>query len=279
MTVISKIAAPLGVIAATLGVVTAIAGKRFADRMDALDEHLVDAQSLVEKRRDLPLEVAALAARLGADAEHPSRYVAFRQTGTMWLKPGGAPQRFTASQRIGTTRSGFVWRGRIGAFGRIAVVDAFVDGQGHLEARLFGSLRVAKMNDTPAINQGEMLRYLVELPLNPDAILFDHALEWVVVDPQTIKVSAGTGDDRGEITFGLDDDGMIVTGQAASRTFDVATGQRYPWHGRLWDYQRVSGRLLPMRAEVAWVIDGVSQVYWRGQMIEWQAISAADAAK
>ena len=276
MTAISKIGMPVGIVAATLGFVAAIAGKRFGDRMNALDQRLVDSQSPCKQRNDLPPEVAALAARLGADAEHPSRHVAFRQTGTMWLKPDGPPESFTASQRIGTTRSGFVWRGRIGALGKIAVVDAFVSSQGHLEARLFGALRVAKMDDSPAINQGEMLRYLAELPLNPDAILFDHALEWVVVDPQTIKVAAVTGDDHAEITFALDDDGMIVTGQAASRTFDVATGQRYPWHGRFWDYQRVSGRLLPMQAEVAWVIDGVEQVYWRGTMIDWQAIDAAD---
>ena len=160
MTIISKILTPLGVIAATAGIVAAMAGKSFRDQMDKLDRRLVDAQVSTKARADLPPEVAALAKRLGVDAQHPSHHVTFQQTGTMWLKPDGPPQRFTAQQRIGTSRSGFVWRGSIGALGKIAVVDAFVDGQGHMEARLFGALRMAKIDDTAAINQGEMLRYL-----------------------------------------------------------------------------------------------------------------------
>ena len=123
-----------------------------------------------------------------------------------------------------------------------------------------------------------MLRYLAELPVNPDAILFNHALEWVVAGPHTIKVAAGLAEDRAEIAFGLDDDGTIVTASAQSRTYDT-TGKRYPWHGRFWNYRRASGRLLPMQAEVGWMIDGEEFVYWRGTMESWQPINAELVSK
>lgn len=254
---------------ASAGLGGLVARRRFADRLDALDRQLADAQpAMPEARGDLPLEVASLATQLGVSADIPTRYVDFRQTGTMWMKPGGGPQRFTARQRIGTSNTGFVWRAQIGQLGHITVVDSFVDGRGLLEARLFGIARVARIDGTPAINQGELLRYLAELPFNPDAILFDHELEWTIEGPHLIKVATGGGDARAEIRFGLDDSGLVETARAASRAYDNI-GKRYPWKGRFWDYQRVCGRLLPMQAEVAWEIDGVDFIYWRGLMRDW----------
>ena len=258
---------------AAAGLSAVYSRKTFFDQLDALDRQLADVQDAVpEARTDLPPEVAALAERLGARADHPTRHVDFAQTGTMWMKPDGTPQGFTARQRIGTSNSGFVWRAQIGQFGQTLVVDSFVAGQGILEARLFGIVRVARLAGTASIDQGESLRYLAELPLNPDGILFDHALEWTVTGTRTIKVAVGKGEARAEISLGLDADGLIETASAASRAYGT-DGKCYPWNGRFWDYQRVSGRLLPMQAEVAWNIDGTAFTYFRGKMRDWRAIA------
>lgn len=251
--------------------------RRFNHRIDALDRQLADAQTNVGARSDLPAAIAELARRMGADDAHPARFVDIRQTGTMWFKSGGAPQRFTARQRIGSSSTGFVWRAAIGPLGAITVVDSFVAGRGLLEARLFGAVRMAREDGTAALNQGEALRYLAELPWNPDAILFDHGLEWMVADTRTIKVALGSGASRAEITFGLDAAGLIETAGAASRTF--STGKCYPWHGRFWDYQKISGRMIPMQGEVAWVIDEKNFVYWRGRLEKWNAISCLAKAE
>jgi hypothetical protein len=242
---------------------------RFTEKIDALNQRLAEAQDLTEARTDLPPEVAQLATRLGANSANPSQFIDLRQSGTMWFKPKGRPLRFTAQQRIGTSNSGFVWRAKIGPFGMTRVVDAFVTGRGFLEARLFGVVRVAQIDGTAALNQGEGLRYLAELPLNPDAILFDHALTWTVDGPRTITVATGQGAARAEIAFELDDAGLILAASAVSRTFGQS-GKRYPWRGRFWDYHFVDGRQLPMQAEVAWVIDGNDFTYWRGKMESWE---------
>lgn len=265
-------------LAGAAGTVGFIAHKRFIERLDALDQQLADAQVAAKARTDLPPEVSTLAKRLGASLKHPARYVDLSQSGTMWFKPGASPQHFTARQRIGTSSSGFVWRAKIGPFGMTRVVDALVNERGFLEARLFGILRVAKIDGTAALTQGEALRYLAELPLNPDAILFDHALEWTVCDPRTITVATGTGASRAEITLGLDKDGLILTASAVSRAYGE-TDKHYPWHGRFCDYQEVNGRQIPMQAEVAWVIDGKDFIYWRGKMECWTPINFQPATK
>lgn len=265
-------------LAGAAGAIGLLAHRRFTERLDALDQQLADAQVATKARTDLPPEVTALAKRLGASTKHPSRYVDLRQSGTMWFKPGASPQYFTARQRIGTSNSGFVWRAKIGPFGMTRVVDSLVSGRGFLEARLFGVVRVAKIDGTAALTQGEALRYLAELPLNPDGILFDHALEWTVCDPRTINVATGKGASRAEIVFGLDEAKLIATGSAASRAYGE-TDKHYPWHGRFWGYQDVSGRQIPMQAEVAWVIDGKDFIYWRGKMESWTPINFQRATK
>lgn len=269
MSLVRKDAAWLALLTGVLAIAAVVTRRRFRAGIDGLERTLIDTQGRREPRIDLPLEVAALAARLGAKADKPSSHVRFCQSGAMWMKPGGSPRRFTARQCIGTSGSGFVWRADVAAMGGIWVVDSFVRGRGLLEARLFGALRVARSDSNAMIDQGEMLRYLAELPLNPDAILFDHALEWSVAGSRTIGVAAGSGDARAEIEFGLDDGGIIVTGSAASRAYGTG-GKRHPWRGRFWDYRTVHGRRLPMRAEVAWVIDGADFTYWRATMTDWR---------
>ena len=261
-----------------IGLTTALlAQRRFNQILDALEGQLAEAQTNANPRSDLPDAVTELAIRMGANRISPAQFVDIRQTGTMWFKPGGAPQPFTAGQRIGTSSTGFVWRAAIGPLGALAVVDSFVAGRGLLEVRLFGAIRMAREDGTAALNQGEALRYLAELPWNPDAILFDHMLEWTVVGERTIKVAIGSGEWRAEITFGLNQAGLIETAGAASRTFSA--DKRYPWHGRFWDYQHVSGRRIPMQGEVAWVIDQKNFIYWRGKLERWEAHSPVIAGE
>jgi hypothetical protein len=279
MTAIRSASMRLASASGAVGLTAAIMARmRFVEKLDVLDQRLADAQDMAKARTDLPPKVAELATRLGVNSANPARFVDLRQSGTMWFKPGGRPLPFTAQQRIGTSSSGFVWRAKIGAFGMTWVVDSLVAGRGFLEARLFGALRVAQIDGTAALNQGEALRYLAEIPLNPDAILFDHALTWSVDGPRTITVATGQGAARAEIAFELNDAGLVLTASAVSRAFGQS-GKRYPWRGRFWDYHFVDGRQLPMQAEVAWVIDGNDFTYWRGKMERWDAVVREALAK
>jgi hypothetical protein len=245
---------------------------RFNAKLNALEKRLAEPPTLKSARVDLPPEVAALANTSGAQSEKPASCVQITQTGQMWMSPDAKPVKFTAQQTIATTPSGFIWRAIINPLRLIMVADYFVDGQGGLDVRLLGAVPLANEIGTVEANLGEILRYLAELPWNPDAILYNTELDWAVLDAQTIKVAFRAVGPRAEIIFKLNSDGLIETALAESRPY--TNGKQKldrPWHGRFWDYQRIDGRLMPLQGEVAWVLDGQDCIYWRGKVTSWTA--------
>lgn len=246
---------------------------RFLAQLDRLDQEIEKRDIAAGARSDLPPEVVALAARIGARPDGGASFAVFEQSGQMWQTPGGKPIDFTARQSVRIDAPGFVWRAATGRPFWILVVDYFLAGTGGLEVRLLGAFRVARMAGGAAMNQGEALRYLAELPWNPDAILANRSLEWTVLNTKTIKVATGLGAERGEVTFDLDDKGLVTRASAPSRLYVDKKGNKStrPWQGRFWDYQRLEGRLIPGQGEVAWVLDSGEFVYWRGRILNWRS--------
>ena len=239
---------------------------RFMTHLDTLEANLRQPVMNQAARTDLPAEVVALAARLGARPDGSSGYVTFKQTGQMWQAPGAKPMGFTANQTIRLNEPGFLWRASFG--GMILVADYFVSRSGGMEVMLLGAVPITSIVHSASANKGEIMRYLAELPLSPDAILFNKTLDWTVIDTKTIKVAAGTGESRGEVTLYLDDSGLISRMRAESRPY--AEKGEHPWQGRFWDYQTVGGRTIPIQAEVAWDLDAGEFVYWRGKNLDWR---------
>ena len=247
----------------------------FEATLNDIDTALRQSRPQLGPRTDLPPEVLALAARVGAVAD-AGGFATFDQSGQMWSKPGAGPMDFTAHQTVRADAAGFLWRARFGRPVPMLVADYFQDGTGALEVRVFGAVRVTR-GAGPAFDQGEAVRYLAELPLNPDAILSNRALEWSVTDARTIMVAMGEGAARGEVTFDLDENGLITGMYTPSRmTIENGIAVARPWRGRFWDYQQMGGRLLPLQAEVGWVRQGGDFIYWRGTMRNWQAGVVAD---
>lgn len=220
-------------------------------------------------RTDLPPEVVQLALRLGA-RPGVSR-VDLRQTGQMWSAPGARPMDFSARQTAATTRLDYIWTADLGPGGAVKAADYYVGGVGGLEVRALGLVTLAHEVGTAEIAQGEALRYLAELPWNPDAILLNHELAWAVVTPTTLRVSHHDA----AITFVLGADGLPQSISAPARVYMGKGGKRLaPWRGRFSDYAWMGGRRLPMTGEVAWVLDGAEFVYWRGHLTAWSAVAA-----
>jgi hypothetical protein len=261
------------VIVVGLAVVAALAMRRgFVAHLDGLERELQQPGASIEPRTDLPAEVVTLATRMGARSGGGSQFAVFEQSGQMWPAPGGKPMNFTARQTVRVDGSEFLWRATTGLPAGMMIADYLIAGTGGLEVRLLGAFPVAHMVGSADAAQGEALRYLAELPLNPDAILANRALEWTVVDPKTIKVATGVGAARGEVTLELDVHGLVVGMSAPSRIYAEKGGHmtRHPWRGRFWDYQSIGGRLIPGQGEVAWVFAAGEFIYWRGRIRNWK---------
>ena len=166
--------------------------QNFISQLDAFEQQVRNGPIPSALRTDLPPEVVAWAERLGAHRGAPCRYVTFDRSGAMWQSLGGAEMPFTASQTIATVVTGFAWRASFWPARYLMVADYFAGGKGGLDARLLGAMRAAGEEGTEAANQGEALRYLVELPWKPDAILANADLERTLLDPVTFKVAAVT---------------------------------------------------------------------------------------
>ncbi|WP_293908061.1 DUF6544 family protein [Phenylobacterium sp.] len=252
------------VLAIGASVAVAVQAACFDAHLRMLERHVGEGSGDPQARSDLPPEVLALAQRLGAQSSRG--VVTLRQRGQMWSAPGARPMAFEARQTASPSRIGYLWRARMGPGRLVTAADYYVAGVGGLEVKALGALSFAHQVGGPEMAQGEALRYLAELPWNPDAILLNHDLAWTVVTPTTLRVAQGPA----AITFILDKDGLPKSMSAPSRGYlDKGRIRPMPWQGRFSHYQRISGRLLPTQGEVAWVIDGTEFIYWRGDLTAW----------
>ena len=249
--------------------------RRFTVHLDSLEAELRKPGAVQRARSGLPAEVEALASRLGAAADGTSSFASFEQSGQMWQLPGRKPMDFMARQTVRLDAPAFLWRAATGPPLSVVVADYFVAGTGGLEVMLLGAFPLARIVGGASVNQGEALRYLAELPWNPDAIFANKALDWTVVGAKTIKVATGTGSERGEVTFDLDDNGLICRASAPSRAYTEKDGRvtMHPWHGRFWNYQRIGDRYIPVQGEVSWSLDAGDFVYWQGRILSWNGSS------
>ncbi len=164
----------------------------------------------------------------------------------------------------------FEWRARTGPLSIIFVRDILEKGEGKLSIKALGLIPIARIEPSPALTRGQLIRYLAELPLAPDAILCNDWLAWRSMRAGTLNVSSGTGDRAAEVTFTLDGDGRVIEVFADDRP--RAVGKDFvptPWRGRFSDYRLHEGRWLPFAAEVEWEIDGKPDVVWQGRMESW----------
>ncbi len=230
------------------------------------------AGTLPGPRQDLPPEVLALALRLGVRTDAEVRFVSLQQAGEMWSKPGGKSMVFQARQSNSLLASNYVWLAAFAPLSLVTAVDYTVSGEAGLEVRLGGAIPLIRTVGTEEINRGEMMRYLLELPWMPDAILYNHDLDWRVIDSHTLVVGHGFGANRAAVTLHLNRQGLIESGDAPSRPAQEGnrTVER-PWGGRMWDYEVHNGRTIPMQGEAYWMIDGKRFVYWRGRITSWSA--------
>lgn len=190
----------------------------------------------------------------------------------MRFAPGRAWRRFVARQIIAVRRPGFVWCARMRPIPLVwvDVLDAYVAGEGSLDARLFGCLRVARSAGAEA-GRGELLRYLAELPWVPQALLHNPELCYRETGPRVVEVAANSRAGLAQVRLRFEN-GDVVRVEAGNRPRML--GRRLvptPWAGCFYDYRDWNGWRIPMRAEAGWMLDAGMFVYWRGEITDYRS--------
>ncbi len=190
------------------------------------------------------------------------------------LLRGDAWSTLPARQHIAIAEPGFAWVGEQPGWPVpfVRVIDRFTDGEGELEVRLFGSIRLARVRG-PDADVGEAMRYLAELPWAPDAILANGAITWRQIDPQTVEAELPLSPRPAAVRFRFDDAGDVVEIAAADRP-DTSSGETVlrPWRGLFSDYVEMGGRRIPRTAEVGYADDGVYAPYFRGRITSYRVL-------
>lgn len=194
----------------------------------------------------------------------------FHQTGTFNMGET-TPQwrRFEADQQVFTHTPGFDWNARISIFPgfNVYVHDAYVAGEGLLQAKLLGIFPVANIGGTPEAAQGELMRYLSEGVWYPTALLPSQGVLWQAIDDTSARATLTDGNTSVSLDFHFDANGLVDTIHADSRTRGVgAKIANAPWDIRLWNYQSFQGMKVPTEGEVAWALPNGAYPYWRGRV-------------
>jgi hypothetical protein len=194
----------------------------------------------------------------------------FRHSGTFNMGETEANwQRFESDQTVITHAPGFDWDGRIRIVPglNVHVHDAYVAGEGVLQAKLLGIFTLANMRGGQELAQGELMRYLAEAVWYPTALLPSQGVLWQAIDSNSARATFSDGDNTVSLDFHFNAEGLVDAIRTDSRPRTVAGKSiNTPWLIRVWNYQFHQGLRVPAEGEVAWVLDNGTYPYWRGRI-------------
>ena len=176
--------------------------------------------------------------------------------------------KFTATQLVTTHRLGFDWDARIQMAPGLStfVHDTYLLGECNLHASLLGLVTLAKMHNTPELNQGELLRFFAETTWYPTALLPSQGVRWEAIDDTSARATLTDGATTVSLVFQFNAEGAIATIRAEARYRDKLTAM--PWSGRFRDYSVRNGMLIPLEGEVGWEHPEGIRLYFKGRITE-----------
>lgn len=176
---------------------------------------------------------------------------------------------FTASQRVTTSRPGFVWDACILMFPGISVFvhDAYIAGEGILHASFLGVYSLADAKGGRDAALGELMRYLPEAAWYPTALLPRNGIIWEAIDDNAARATISDGEWHVTMTFRFNSEGLIDTVYSDGRSRLVGKRvETMPWQGRFKNYEERNGMKIPLYGEVEWLTPEGPKPYFRGTL-------------
>lgn len=190
------------------------------------------------------------------------------QTGE-FLVDGKGWRPFSATHHLAARSPGFVWDARIRMAPGLAirVRDGFVNGSGSMLGSMLGLAPIVSVAGTPDINAGALHRYLAEGVWMPTALLPSQGVVWTALDDTSARATLTAGATTVSLDMFFGPDGLITRVFTPERARDVdGRAVPTPWEGRFSDYAEREGMRIPLAGEVAWILPGGPQPYWRGRI-------------
>jgi uncharacterized protein DUF6544 len=218
--------------------------------------------------RSLPDPVVRYLRRCGVIGKVPIGRVLLRQRGRFRMSSDGAWARLRAEQCYTVRPPSFRWRATISPmpFVPVKVVDAFADGQGGLEAKLFGLFTVAQARGQQT-DHSELLRFLAEMVWFPTAFVSDY-VTWRSSGDRCADATITWGKTSASATFWFDDDDRVIRVDAM-RYRIVAGGYALDsWSTPLRGHRLIDGLLVPLQGRALWKLPTGDFEYFDGEITE-----------
>ena len=208
--------------------------------------------------------------------------VELKQKGTLLVNDQWLP--FTATQNAFASPAapGFVWECSANMHPSLPILkylkyfvrDAYVDKIGELDVNAMGVMPIVNMKGTEAINSGELMRWMAEIPLYPTALLPQSGARvmWVKDSHQLEgpwseyhgafargRLTAGDEDITTEVQFCFGEDGLISSVRAHRAQEIDGSITTMPWEGSMCEYTAIDGMLVPTKWEAG---------YWKKDKLE-----------
>ena len=226
------------------------------------DPGLFDAASV----SGLPAPVARYLRTAITDGHPIVRGAIATQAAEFFINGGWHP--LTATQHFSVSPPGFVWDARIemAPLMPVRVRDGYVRGGAMMQASMYGVYPLANQINKPELNASALQRFLGESIWFPTALLPSATVKWAPRDNRSATVTLIDGGNTVSLLFEFGDNGLPVTIRGDRYKEDQGRYTMQPWQISCGESAIRDGLTIPMHCEVAWVVNGVTQSYWRGRI-------------
>lgn len=269
----------LGFVVAAAGLAMWIGAARWAVATSRVTERMSQsrAASAVKEVRlreleGLPAPVARYFRSVLKDGQPLVRAARLIQAGEFRIgeaEDGWRP--LDAKQWFSAPTPGFVWDASIrrAPFVNVRVRDAYVRGEGFMEARLMALLTLLDERGKAELNAGALQRYLAEAVWFPTALLPSQGLTWSAIDDATALATLTDSGTTVSLQFRFNAAGEVVGVFAPGRYREVrGSYQLTPWAGYFRNYEQRMGMRIPTEGAVEWQLLEGNLPYWRGRIVE-----------
>ena len=269
----------ISILIVVLLVIVIIYGRdRWQSETDKLRVKMTNGQQPIQPKNydpkeivDLPEPVQRYFRAVLQDGQTLISKVELSQTGQFHMNETEEKwHKFTATQLVIAQRLGFDWNAKIQMFPflNVFVHDTYLLGEGNLQASILGLFTVAKMHNTPQLNQGELLRFFAEGVWYPTALLPSQGVIWEAIDQHSSRATLTDGKTTASVVFQFDADGLITSMRAENRCYSVVGDKLMfmPWVGNFREYSVRNGMQIPLEGEVGWEHPEGLKLYFIGKI-------------
>lgn len=178
---------------------------------------------------------------------------------------------FKAMQYFSAQPPGFVWDASIhmGPLMNVRVRDAYVAGEGSMQAKILSLVPVVDERGKAELNAGALQRYLAEAVWFPTALLPVAGVQWSAIDDSRALATLTDSDTTVSLEFRFNDAGEITSVFTPGR-YRAVNGkyELTPWEGHFRKYEERNCMRIPVEGDVEWQLQEGSFPYWKGHIVE-----------